>query len=266
MTAVAFNGGVTQSRVVRSEWTKLRTLRSSRISLAVAFGCIVALGLIISTATMGNWNHFDAHERASFDPVLRSIGGVYLAQLAFLVLGVLFVTGEYSTGMIRASFAAVPRRLPVLWAKLLVYVSVTLVLATVSCLLAFWGGQAIFVSHHVNVALGDPGVTRAVLGAALYLTVVSWLAVSIGSILRNTAGGIAALAGILFVLPPLMSLLPASWDNTISPYLPSNAGQALFLLHPDGPTLAPWTGFGVFCAYAAVATAAAAVLLVRRDA
>jgi ABC-2 type transport system permease protein len=266
MSAIAVNQRVTLPRVIHSEWTKLRTLRSSRISLAVAFGCIVALGLLISAVTMSNWSHIRPEERASFDPVLRSIGGVYLAQLAFLVLGVLFVTGEYSTGMIRASLTAVPRRLPVLWAKLLVYVSVTLVLATISCLLAFVGGQAIFVSHHVNVALGDPGVTRAVLGAALYLTVVSWLAVSIGTILRNTAGGIASLAGILFVLPPLMNLLPSSWDHAISPYLPSNAGQALFLLHPDGPTLAPWTGFAVFCGYAVVATAVAAVMLVRRDA
>jgi hypothetical protein len=257
--------GVTQSRVLVSEWRKLRTLRSSWITLLVAFGLIVGLGLLVSAVTVSNWSHVGPEERASFDPVERSIGGLYLGQLAFLVLGVLFITGEYSTGMVRATFAAVPKRLPVLWAKLLVFLAVTLVLGTIACLLAFFGGQAIFAGRHLDTTLGAPGVARSVFGGGLYLCVIGLLGVSIGFLLRNTAGGIATMAAMMFVLPPLVDLLPHSWSTRIGPYLPTNAGADLFVIHTDPYALAPWTGFAVLCAYAVVAAAAAAVMLVRRD-
>jgi ABC-2 type transport system permease protein len=104
-----------------------------------------------------------------------------------------------------------------------------------------------------------------VIDGALYLTLVGLFGLGLGAILGSTAGGISALAGILFVLPPLMNVLPASWNNAISPYLPSNAGQAIMQSgHPDH-ALAPWTGLGVFAAYTAVAIAIAAIQLRRRD-
>src|SRR5205807_4840263 len=201
-----------------------------------------------------------------FNPLDPALIGSQIAQLAIGILGVLVISAEYSTGMIRATFTAVPKRLPVLWAKAIVFATVTFVLILPSVLIAFFASQSILSRHHANLAWSHPGVARAVIGAALYLTVIAVLTLGLGTILRNTAGGIAAFAAIFFVLPPLMNVLPTSWNNAISPYLPSNAGGAIMQLHRDSTTLAPWTGFAVFVAYALAGLAVAAVLLVRRDA
>lgn len=254
---------VTQPRVLRSEWTKLHSLRSTRVTLLVAVGLVIGLGVLIPLVSVGNWS--PATPTEGYDSVSRSLGGIFLAQLAFGVLGVLLVSGEYSTGMIRATFAAVPRRLPVLWGKLGVFLAVTLVLGTLSCLAAFLSGQAIFAGRHVDASLGDPGVLRAVLGGALYLAAIGALGVGLGALTRNTGGAIAALAGLLFVAPVIVDALPERWATAIGPYLPGNAGTVIIFPHPEPGQLAPWTGFGVLCAWAAVAVVAAAVMLMRRD-
>jgi ABC-2 type transport system permease protein len=254
---------VTQPRVVLSEWTKLRSLRSSRVSLLVAVGLIIGLGLLVPFVSVSNWR--PGSPTAGYNSVERSLSGIYLAQLAFGVLGVMLVTGEYSTGMIRATFAAVPRRLPVLWAKLGVFIAVTVVLGMASCVAAFLGGQAIFASKHVDASFGDPHVARAVLGAGLFLAAIGALGVALGALLRNTAAAIATLTGLLFVLPVIVGVLPRSWSDAIGPYTPADAGTTIIAVFPDPQRLAPWTGFGVLCAYAAVATALAAVMLIRRD-
>jgi ABC-type transport system involved in multi-copper enzyme maturation permease subunit len=196
--------------------------------------------------------------------------GVTVAQLAIGVLGVMLISGEYSTGMIRSTFAAVPKRLPVLWGKAGVFALVTFVLALPSTLIAFFAAQAIlkghsFNGHDIALSFSDPGVSRAVIGGALYLTLIGLFGLGLGAILRSTAGGISAFAGILFVIPPLMNVLPASWSDAISPYLPSNAGQAIMQSGSPAHTLAPWTGLGVFAAYTAVLVAIAAIQLRRRD-
>jgi hypothetical protein len=167
--------------------------------------------------------------------------------------------------MIRATFTAVPKRLPVLWAKAIVFAVVTFLLMLPSVVIAFFASQSILSRHHVNIAWSHPGVARAVIGAALYLTVIAVMTLGIGTILRNTAGGIATFAAIFFVIPPLMNVLPTSWNDAITPYLPSNAGRAIISITHDVHSLAPWTGFALFCGYAALALAVAAVLLVRRD-
>jgi ABC-2 type transport system permease protein len=254
---------VTPARVARSEWTKLYSLRSSRISLLVAVGLVVGLGLLVPYIAIHNWR--TGTPTAGYDSVSRSLAGIYLAQLAFGVLGVMLVTGEYSTGMIRATFAAVPRRLPVLWAKLGVFLAALLALAVPACVVAFVAGQAIFASRHVNASFGDPHVSRAVFGAALFLAGVGALGVGLGALLRNTAAAIATLTGLLFVVPVIVSVLPGAWSDAIGPYLPLEAGTAIVSMHPDPHQLAPWTGLGVLYAYAGVATALAAVLLVKRD-
>ena len=259
-------GKVTQARVLHSEWIKLRTLRSTFYTLFAAMLALVGFGALFCAVTANRWTHMDAHEKATFDPALTSLRGYFLAQLAIGVLGVLLITGEYATGMIRATLAAVPRRLPVLWAKAALYAGVTWVLMTVGALIAFLAGQAALSSKNLDTTLSSPGVTRMVLGTGLYLTVVGLLGVAIGALIRNTAGGIATVFALLLVLPALTEALPSSWYNNISPYLPSNAGQALISLHREAHTLAPWTGFGVFCLYALAALAGAAVMLKRRDA
>ena len=153
--------------------------------------------------------------------------------------------------MIRASFTAVPKRLPVLWGKAIVFASITFALMLPAVLVAFFASQSILSRHHANVSFSDPHVARAVIGAALYLTVIALFSLGLGAIIRNTAGGIAAFAAILFVIPPLMNVLPQSWNDAASRYLPSNAGRAIIALTPDSNSLSPWVGFAVLCGYAA---------------
>jgi ABC-type transport system involved in multi-copper enzyme maturation permease subunit len=263
---LAAKGRLTQFRVVRSEWTKLYSLRSTRWSLLLAVVFTIGLPLVFATVIGSRWGHMAPHERADRHPLDVALAGVNLSQLAIAVLGVLVLTGEYSTGMIRATFTAVPKRLPVLWAKAFVFAIVTAVLAVPSVLIAFWGSQAILNRHHIlQISLSHGGVTRAVLGGALYLVIVGVLAMAIGAIVRNTAGGIASFAALFFVIPPLMNVLPTSWNNAITPYLPSEAGRSVFALTHGAHSLAPGPGLLLFLGYTALAVAIAAVLLVRRD-
>lgn len=257
---------VTQLRVIRSEWTKLRSLRSTVFSLLAAVVFVLGLSLLVPSVTVGHWPPRDPREALGFDPTARSLAGVFLAQLALGVLGVLLMSGEYATGMVRATFAAVPTRLPVLWAKAAVFAAVTFVLMVPATLGAFLIGQSIFSGKGLQTDLSQPGVLRAVIGAALYLTVVGVLGLGLGALLRNTAAAISTLFGLLFVLPIIMHLLPTSFSDSVDKYLPNSAGQAITHVRPDPTALAPWTGFGLFCLYAVVMLAVAAVGLRRRDA
>jgi ABC-2 type transport system permease protein len=260
-------GRVTQANVLRSEWTKLWTLRSTRWSLAAAVIAMVLLAILVAVVQMNRWSHLSLHDRATYDSIDTGVGGYHLAQLAIGVLGVMIISGEYSTGMIRSTFMAVPRRLPVLWAKICVFSVVTFVLMLVSAFVAFFAVQAIVAQHHVQHSIGDPTALRAVIGTALFLTVLGILAIGIGAFVRNTAGGIAFFVFLLFVLPGITHILPSSVAESIEPYLPLNAGFAVATSRFDpGPHLSPWGGFALFCGYAALAVVIAAIGLVRRDA
>jgi ABC-type transport system involved in multi-copper enzyme maturation permease subunit len=257
---------VTQRRVTRSETTKLFSLRSTRYSLAATLLLIIGIGLLACIVFESRWPQLSAADKHDFHPLSVSLAGINFAQLAIGVLGVLVITGEYSTGMIRSTLAAVPTRLPVLWAKAAVFAAVAFAISLPATVLVFLVGQAILSGEHINIALSHPGVERALIGAPLFLTAMGLFGLGLGAIIRSTAGGIAALAAIVFVLPPIVGLLPTSVANSIDPYLPSNAGGAIWTINPDPGTLAPWAGFGIFCAYVAIVIAGAAVLLVRRDA
>ena len=260
-------GGVTLPRVFRAEWTKLRSVRSTVWSLAIATVLTIGLPILFAAIVSSHWSHMSAAERAQRHPLDVALAGVNVSQLAIGVLGVLVITAEYSTGMIRATFGAVPRRLPVLWAKAGVFSAVTLALMVPSVVVAFFASQAVLARHDIlQTSFTDPGVARAVIGGALYVTVIGVFALALGTIVRSTAGAIAAFVAILFVVPPLLFVLPSSWNDAITPYLPSTAGRAIFSLPPEAHQLGPWTGFGLFCGYTALTLAVAAVLLVRRDA
>lgn len=261
---LAHEGRVTQTRVALSEWTKLRSVRSTRYSLIAAVLFTIGLAALACAVVSHHYPSMSPQDRADFHPLEVNLVGVQLAQLAIGILGILVITAEYSTGMIRASMTAVPKRLPVLWAKALVYGLVTAALMIPAVLIAFFIGQAILSRHNINAAFSDPGVARALFGAALYLTVVGLFGLGLGAIVRNTAGGIATFVAIMFVLPPLMNVLPASWNDAASPYLPLAAGEAIMSV-TGGNHLSPWVGLLLFCGYAAAALAVAAVLLVRRD-
>jgi ABC-type transport system involved in multi-copper enzyme maturation permease subunit len=258
---------VTQGRVLRSELTKFRSLRSTAYTLLTAVVLMIGIGALFSAVTASQYHTFSAADRASFLPVTTSLEGVIFAVVAFGVLGVLVMSGEYSTGMIRASLTAVPRRLPVLWGKLAVFAGVIFPISLIASLISFYLGQALLNSHHLGVAITAPGALRSVIGAALYITVAGTIGVALGALFRNTAAGIATFAGVFFVIPPLAGLLPASVSGHVAPYLPSNAGEVLWGgangLHN---ALAPWTGFALLCGYAVVLIAAAAWRLRRSDA
>ncbi len=258
---------VTLPNVVRSEWTKLWSLRSTRWSLLVSFIAMAGLGPLVAAIQMGRWSQLQPHDRLTYDAINTGVGGYHLAQLAIGVLGVLVITGEYSTGMIRSSFMAAPRRLPVLFAKLIVFAAVTFVLMLIASLISFFVVQAIVTQHHVQHSIGDPGALRTVVGVALFLTALAIMCIGIGGILRNTAGGIATFVALLFVLPGISAILPASLDNSISPYLPLNAGTTVASHTFDNSHhLTVWGGFALFCGYAAIAVIGAAVSFMRRDA
>jgi ABC-type transport system involved in multi-copper enzyme maturation permease subunit len=258
---------VTQLRVVLSEWIKFRTLRSTMWTLLAAVVLTIGIGALFSAVTANQFHTFSPADQASFDPISTSLNGILFSQLAIGVLGVLLISGEYSTGMIRSSLTAVPRRLPVLWAKLGVLAGVSFVLMLVTSFASFFLGQALLSSHHLGVSISSPNALRDVIGAALYVTVAGLIGMSLGALMRNTAAGISTMVAVFFVLPPVAGLLPSSWSSHFVQYLPSNAGEALYggtngLTHP----LAAWTGFGVLCAYAAVLIGFAAWRLRRADA
>jgi ABC-2 type transport system permease protein len=242
---------VTQARVVRAEWTKLRTQPAAYWTLLSAVILVVGFGIGYSLLRVARPPH-GAAAIASFDPAAISLSGVQLAQIAVGVLGVLLVTAEYATGLIRTTFAAVPRRLPVLWGKAGLLAAIVTAVSLPAVFAAFVEGQSILSRHHLSVSLSHPGVTRAVIGSALYLAAVGILGLGLGALLRNAAGGIAALFGLLYGLPLVAGLLPGTWAADVSKYLPANAGQAVVTVQPDPTQLQPWTGFGVLCLYAAV--------------
>ena len=254
---------VTQLRVVRSEWTKFRSLRSTLYTLLLGVVLMIGLGALFSAITANQPGGMEPGQSA----ISTSLTGTFIAQLAIGVLGVLLITGEYSTGMIRASLTVVPRRLPMLWAKLGVFAGVVFLTMLVASTTAFFVGQALLGGSGLNGSLSDPGALRSVVGAALYLTVAGMTALAIGALLRNTAAAVTTFVAVFFVIPPLTNLLPTSWTDQFAQYLPSNAGAVLLdgsfgVAHP----LDPWTGFAVMCSFAVVLIGAAAWRLRRVDA
>jgi hypothetical protein len=225
---------------------------------------MVAMGWIFGWATDANWSDLSPEEQASFSPVDTTLAGYNLAQLAVGVLGVLLVTGEYATGMIRATFGAVPQRLPVLWAKAALYAGVTFVLLLVAAIAAFFGGQQLLGAHGTTVSAD--GAVQAIVGVAGYLALIGVFSVALGFIIRSTAGGVATLFGLLLVLPTLGLLLPSGWRDNLLPYLPSNAGATMLSARTAADALSPTVSLLVLLAWVAAALTGAAVLLKRRDA
>jgi ABC-type transport system involved in multi-copper enzyme maturation permease subunit len=250
----------------RAEWTKMRSVRSTMWTLLTTVGLAIGFGALVAVSQMNSWDTLSATERLRFDPTSFSLSGLFLAQMAVGVLGVLMITSEYATGQIRATLAATPQRSVVLAAKVGAFVVVVLTVGLLASFGAFGIGQAIFATKDLGVSLHDPGVLRAVTGGGLYLAAVGALGIGLGTVLRRTAGAVAALVGLLLVIPLVTSFLPSSWSEQVAKYFPAQAGTAIFRVAPDATSLSPWVGFAVLVAYAAVALALGALLLARRDA
>jgi len=251
---------------VCAEWTKLRSVRSTVWTLLATVGLAIGFGALIGASQMSSWDNLDSSEQLRFDPTSFSLSGLFLAQLAVGVLGVLMVTSEYATGQIRATLGATPQRITVLAAKATTFTAVILGTGLVASFGAFWVGQSIFATKGLDASLGEPGVLRAVSGGALYLAGVGLLGVGLGTILRRTAGAMATLVGLLFILPIVTGFLPSSFQETIGKYLPTQAGMSIFNVVPTPDALSPWTGLAVLVGYGVVSLVIGGLLLVRRDA
>ena len=249
----------------RMEWLKLRSVRSTAwILLVFAAGLIGIATLALSHV---NWAAMSSADRASFDPTNDGFAGLALGQLAFGVLGVLIITSEFSSGMIRATFAAVPRRPLLLAAKAGVLGAVTLVAGEVLAFVSFAVGEAVLRSPAPHASLGQPGVLRAVLMAGAYPALIALIGLGLGAVVRHTAGAISAVVGVLFVLPLILVPLGTSLQNSVGKFLPMViAENSITAVKPDLDNLAPGVGFGLLCLYAIVALAAGGWLLTRRDA
>jgi len=252
--------------LVASEWTKLRSVRSTVWTLALTAVLGVGLGAIAAATTAARWSQLSFVDKLTFDPTRTSLTGLLFAQLAVGILGVLVVSAEYGTGTIRATFSAAPRRPLVLVAKTAVYGAVVLVVGELVAFVAFFLGQALLKSAAPTAAIGDPGVARAVVGGGLYLFVLGLLALGIATLVRHTAGAISVFVAALLVLPIIVAALPSSIGNEVGRYLPANIGVVLLSVHPQANSFAPWTGLLVLAGYAVAALVAGGVLLVRRDA
>jgi hypothetical protein len=253
------------SDVLHAEWTKMRTVRSTSWSLLIVLAGTIVISLLLCSAIVGQWDRMSTNERANLDPTSLSLAGLFVGRLAIGVLGVLTITAEYATGIIRSTFAAVPRRATVLAAKAAVLAVVGLVFGTIACGVAFLAGQAILGTKGAGVSLLDPHALRAVIGGGLYLATLGLLGLGLGTILRHTAGAISAFVGTVLVLPGLMAALPDPW-HAIVKFLPSEAGQALVSVRTPVHSLSPWAGFAVLFVWAAAALGLGAHFIGRRDA
>lgn len=254
--------------LVRSEWVKLRTVRSTYWTLLLTVAGMAGFGALLTAAYARHYSTASAVSRRAFDPAAYSLSGFFLAQLAIGVLGVVVITGEYATGSIRSTFTAAPQRVSVLAAKAAVLGAVAAVTGIASSFAAFFIGQALLAGKGIGTTIGGPGALRTVLGAGFYLAVLGLLALGLGTLIRRTAGAIAAVICLIIILPVLVQALPPSWQAVIIRYLPSAAGQAVIgqtKFAPPGHLLSPWAGFALFCAYSLATLAAAALTLNRRD-
>jgi ABC-type transport system involved in multi-copper enzyme maturation permease subunit len=248
--------------VVRSEWTKFVSLRSTRWTLGAFAVTGVALGTLISALTGHAWAHLSAQSRANWDPTNNTLAGLIPGYLLIPMLGVLMISSEYSSHAIRSTLAAVPKRQLVLAAKVLVFSAVAFAVDEVVTFAAFFAAQKV-MGNAPHATLGQPGVVRALVLSGAFLALMGLFGLGLGTIIRRSAWAIAAYAGIVLVLPMILIALPGhAWR--FGPLLILGNSEAAVKILPG--ILSPWAGFAVMALYAAVALVAGAMLLVRRDA
>lgn len=254
--------------VLAAEWMKLRTIRSTFYTLVAMTGGSVLVTFLICTAAADSY----ARDRAAGHP---DSGGVILlgvalvGQISALVLGVMIVTSEYSTGAMRTTLAAVPRRTHVLVAKGLVLGVVVFVLGVVTAFACFYAGNVPLRTRGVGVPLSEPGVTRALFGSGLYLAGLAVFGLAIGFLLRHTAGAVTVGLALIFIVGGLVGLIPGATGRWLYKLMPGNAGSQIVTFSPDGRdtrAFSAWVGFWVFAVEVLVLLVLGAMLYERRDA
>jgi ABC-2 type transport system permease protein len=252
--------------VVRSEWTKARTVPSTRWTLIATAVIAIGLGALISAVAANHYANSSPSDKLTWDPTSISASGFAIAQLAIGVLGILLITSDYSTGAIGSSLAAVPRRERLLGAKAVVLVVLIYIVVEIITFASFFIGQALISGHAPTARIGDPTVLRALLGGGLYGAALALMGLALGTLIRHAAGAIAVLVAILFVLPGTAAALPGSIEHTVQEYWPTQAGQQVAGVVRGAHTLAPWAGFAVFLLFVAALSGIAFAVLNRRDA
>jgi ABC-2 type transport system permease protein len=252
------------ANVARSEWTKLRSVRSTLWTSLSVLLATIGVGAVICARWVAEF-HAGHESRLGFDAALTSLTGIYLAQVAVGALGVLTITAEYSTGMIRASLSAVPQQRLLLAVKGGVFAAAALAGGELVSFVTFGIGQAILHQAGAGLSLADGAALRAAFGGGLYLTAVGLLGYAFGALIRNSAGALAALFGLLFASTAVIDLLPTQWRNDAIGYMPANAGSQILTTTHGPDALAPWAGIGVLGCYVAVVMTVALVLADRRD-
>jgi ABC-type transport system involved in multi-copper enzyme maturation permease subunit len=254
------------NRLTKAEWIKLRSLRSSKWTMVALVVVTVGLGALFSALTGHHWSHMSADDRRTWDPTNVTLAGAAFGQLAAAVFGVLAITGEFASGTIRSSVAAVPRRTPLLVAKALVYGGVALVVGELISFASYFIGVALMSGHAPITHIGDPGVVRAIALTGAYEAIVCVIAIGIGTALRHTAGAISSLVAILIVLPSIIAALPTSAQNALERFMPEQiAASSTGAVVPEAHYFGPWTGFGMLVLYAAVAMGIGAWRFARCD-
>jgi ABC-2 type transport system permease protein len=251
--------------VAQMEWLKLRSVRSTWWTLLVFAAGMIGVAVLVMIHQ--HWTTMSAANRAAFDPTNDSFAGLAIGQLALGVLGVLAVTSEFSSGMIRATFAAAPRRPLVPAAKAAIAATVALVAGEILAFVAFGVGEAVLKGPAPHATLGQPGVLRAVLMAGAYPALIALIGLGLGALIRHTAGAISAVVGVLFVLPLILVPLGTSIQNSALQFMPMLiAENSLTAVKPVAHSLSPGVGFALLCGYAAVALAVGTWAVARRDA
>lgn len=250
---------------LRSEFTKIRSVRSTYFTLIAFFLAGVVFSIVASDGNRGNANH------PLFDPTATSLrGAVYLGELIVVVIGALVISSEYGTSMMSTSLTAMPRRGVLYAAKAVVLACVTLVVALITSFASFFAGQAVFASTHAGASITSPGALRAVLLSAAVVTCFALLAFGLGAIIRHTAGAVSSLFGVIFLIPLLAQALPANWYHDIARWLPGSTALGPIVTtkaSPGSPYLfGPYGELAVFAGYALIAMAVGAVLFLHRDA
>jgi hypothetical protein len=257
---------------LKSEWTKLRTVRSTMWTLFATVLAVVGIGALATAVTASHWNSSGPEEHFAFDPTARSLAGLFLGQITIGVLGVLAMSAEYGTGTIRATLAAIPNRPLVLVCKTAVFGAVALITSEILTFSAFLLGQQLLKGSTPYATLGQPNVLRAVAGAGLVLAVIGLFALGIATIIRHTAGSISAFVAILLVLPLIVQAFPTSLQHALIRYMPLVIAEHMVSVTGVGrdfggvSLFSQWTGFGILCGYTVVALFIGGILLVRRDA
>ena len=257
---------VRAGNLLASEWIKIRSVRSTYWTLLSSAFAAILIGVLVARHYVTSWDTFTPSQQVVFDPIDTSFRGFGFAQLAIASLGVLAISSEYATGLIRVTLAAIPSRRALLAAKAVVFGVIAFATGLVLSFGCFWIGQAILSGKRLGVSLTDPGALRAVLAAAFYLLVAGLIGLGLGAILRYTAGAIAAAIGLLFLLPQVVSALPTPWRDDIGKFLPENMISQLVATHPSATGLPVGWCWVLLVAYPAVLLAAGAYLISRRDA